>query len=80
MMKLTIRTKLLLGFGFVLLLTTAVNIYGLIQMNVLADLTTKINNHPLYVTRAVLTVDGYTIRMHRGMKDVLLQPGFPPTL
>ncbi|RKZ84944.1 MAG: hypothetical protein DRR19_17060, partial [Candidatus Parabeggiatoa sp. nov. 1] len=71
-MKLKIRAKLLLAFGLILLLTSAVNIYGLIQMDVLAGLTTKIYNHPLQVTRAVLTADGGIIKMHRGMKDVAL--------
>lgn len=71
-MKLNIRTKILFGFGFVLLLISAVNIYGLTQMEVLAELTTKIYDHPLQVTRAVLTADGYIIRMQRNMQDVLL--------
>jgi methyl-accepting chemotaxis protein len=71
-MKLKIRTKLLLAFGLILLLSSAVNIYGLIQMDVLAGLTTKMYNHPLQVTRAVLTADGGIIKMHRGMKDVAL--------
>jgi len=71
-MKLTIRTKLLLAFGLILLLSCAVNIYGLIQMDVLAGLTTKLFNHPLQVTRAILTADSGIIKMHRGMKDVAL--------
>lgn len=71
-MKLKIRTKLLLAFGLILLLSSAVNIYGLIQMDVLAGLTTKIYNHPLQVTRAVLSADGGIIKMHRSMKDVAL--------
>jgi len=71
-MKITIRTKLLLAFGLILLLSSAVNIYGLIQMNVLAGLTTKLFNHPLQVTRAVLTANSGIIKMHRSMKDVAL--------
>ncbi len=71
-MKLKIRAKLLLAFGLILLLTSAVNIYGLIQMDVLAGLTTKIYNHPLQVTRAVLTADSGIIKMHCGIKDVAL--------
>ncbi|MEK8017617.1 MAG: response regulator [Candidatus Parabeggiatoa sp.] len=71
-MKLKIRTKLLLAFAFILLFSSAVNIYGLFQMDVLADLTTKIYNHPLQVTRAVLTANTSIIKMHRSMKDVAL--------
>ncbi len=71
-MTINIRTKLLLAFGFVILLCSAVNIYGLIQMDVLAGLTTKIYNHPLQVTRAVLSADTGIVKMHRSMKDVAL--------
>ncbi|MDM8557585.1 response regulator [Candidatus Parabeggiatoa sp. HSG14] len=71
-MKLNIRTKLLLAFALILVLGSAVNIYSLIQMNVLAGLTTKIYNHPLQVTRAVLTANAEIIKMHRSMKDVAL--------
>jgi len=71
-MNLTIRTKLLLAFGSILLLSSAVNIYGLIQMDVLAGLTTKLFNHPLQVTRAVLSADNGIIKMHRSMEDIAL--------
>jgi signal transduction histidine kinase/CheY-like chemotaxis protein/phage tail protein X len=71
-MKLKIRTKLLFSFTFILLFSSLVSIYGLFQMNVLADLTTKIYNHPLQVTRAVLTANTGIIKMHRSMKDVAL--------
>jgi CheY-like chemotaxis protein/methyl-accepting chemotaxis protein len=71
-MQLNIRKKLLLAFGLILLLSTTVNIYGLIQMDVLAGLTTKLFNHPLQVTRAVLSADSGIIKMHRSMKDVAL--------
>ncbi len=71
-MKLNIRTKMLLGFAVVLILTGAVNIYALFQMDILAELTTNIYNHPLQVTRAVLSADLGIVKMHRGMKDVAL--------
>ena len=71
-MQLNIRKKLLLAFGLVLLLSTAVNIYALLQMDVLAGLTTKLFNHPLQVTRAVLSADSGIIKMHHSMKDVAL--------
>ncbi len=71
-MKLTIRTKLLLAFGLIILFSSVVNIYGLIQMEVLSGLTTKLFNHPLQVTRAVLTADNGIIKIHRSMKDIAL--------
>ncbi len=71
-MKFNILTKLILGFTFVLVLTSVVNIYALTQMDVLADLTTKIYNHPLQVTRAALSTDTGIVKIHRSMKDVAL--------
>ncbi len=71
-MKLTIRNKLLLAFGIILLFSSAVTIYSLIQMDMLSGLTAKLFNHPLQVTRAVLTADNNIIKMHRGMKDIAL--------
>ena len=79
-MKITIRTKLLLGFGVVLFLTSAVNIFSLFQMDHLANLTVDIYNHPLQVTRAVLRADGDIVRMHRSMKDVVLADNLTGTL
>ncbi|MBE9561287.1 MAG: MCP four helix bundle domain-containing protein, partial [Proteobacteria bacterium] len=67
-----LRTKLLLSFALILILTSITNIYGLFQMDVLANLTNKMYNHPLQVTRAVLTANINIIKMHRHMKDVAL--------
>jgi signal transduction histidine kinase/CheY-like chemotaxis protein/methyl-accepting chemotaxis protein len=41
-------------------------------MDMLAGLTTKLFNHPLQVTRAVLSADSGIVKMHRSMKDVAL--------
>lgn len=71
-MKFTIQSKLLTGFAMVLVLTLAVSIYGLLQMNTLAGLTTKIYDHPLQVTRAVLSADANIIKIRSSMKDVSL--------
>lgn len=71
-MKLNIRTELLLSFALVLLLVVGVNIYGLFEMDELANLTTRLYNHPLQVTRAVLSAHLDIIKMHHGMKDVAL--------
>jgi len=70
-MQLKIRTKLLLAFGFILILSSMVNIYSLFKMNDLAHLTTQIYNHPLTVTRSVLLANVNLIKMHRSMKDII---------
>ncbi|MCK5522600.1 MAG: response regulator [Thiomargarita sp.] len=70
-MQLKIRTKLLLAFGFILILSSIVNIYSLFKMNDLAHLTTQIYNHPLTVTRSVLLANVNLIKMHRSMKDII---------
>jgi methyl-accepting chemotaxis protein len=71
-MKLTIRIKILLGFAVVLLISSIVLVYDLVQMENLAKTTADLYNHPFQVTRAVLTADADIIRMHRSMKDVAL--------
>lgn len=71
-MKLNINRKLLLSFGAVLVIVGMVNVYGMIQMNYLAGLTTKMYDHPLRVTRAVLSAHTSIIKMHRGMRDVVI--------
>lgn len=71
-MTLNIRTKLLLGFGLVLVLAGGLNIYALIKMEHLADLTTRIYNHPLQVTRAVLSAHVGIIKIHREIKSLPL--------
>lgn len=71
-MKFSIRFKLLASFGLILLLSASVCFYALSEMNTLADLTVKLYNHPLRVTRAVLSADTGIVKMHRSMKDVAL--------
>ncbi len=71
-MKLDIRAQLLLAFGLVLLLTSAVTAYGLTQMNVLAGLTAQLYEHPFAVTRAALDAHLGIIQMQRSMQSVAL--------
>jgi methyl-accepting chemotaxis protein len=70
--NLSIRAKLLWGFILVLAVAGAANAFGIWQMNELADLTSKIYNHPLKVTRAAISADVEIVKMHRDMKDVAL--------
>ncbi len=67
-----IFAKLMSGFLLVLLLTGIGDYYSFTQMNRLSSLTTKIYNHPLQVTRAVLSADTNIVKIHRSMKDVAL--------
>jgi PAS domain S-box-containing protein len=67
-----ILTKLMSGFILVLVLNGMGNFYSFNQMNRLYDLTTNIFNHPLQVTRAVLSADTNIVKIHRSMKDVAL--------
>ncbi|HSH04371.1 MAG TPA: methyl-accepting chemotaxis protein [Anaerolineae bacterium] len=71
-MNLKLRSKILLGFTIVLIITSMVNIYSIVQMGTLADLTSRMFNHPLQVTRATISAHTDIIKMHRGMKDVVL--------
>ncbi len=67
----SIFAKLLSGFVFIIVITGIGDYYSYSQMNHLSDLTTKIFNHPLRVTRAVLSANICIIKMHRSMKDVV---------
>ena len=67
-----IFAKLISGFILVIAVTGIGDFYSYTQMNRLADLTNRIYNHPLRVTRAVLTADTNIVKIHRSMKDVAL--------
>jgi len=69
-MKISVRLGL--GFGVVILLLIATGLFSLNRMGVLAELTTKLYDHPFQVSNAVLEVDRNIVRMHRSMKDVVL--------
>jgi len=71
-MRLGLRFKLLSGFTFVVILMGAVNVYGISQMNLLASLTTEMYEHPLQVTKAVLSAHVDMIKLHRAVKDITL--------
>ena len=71
-MKLNLLPKLMLGFALVLALSSAANAYSIFQMNVLADLTMYMYEHPVAARRAALAAHVDIIKMHRGMKDLAL--------
>ncbi|MCW8332100.1 methyl-accepting chemotaxis protein [Photobacterium sp. SDRW27] len=67
-----IRNKLAGGVGFNILLLICLGVYFISQTEALSELTVKMYNHPLTVTRATISADAGIVRMHRGMKDVAL--------
>lgn len=67
-----IFTKLMAGFLLIQVFSGAGIFYSYVQMNRLSDFTSKIYNHPLQVTRAVLSADSHIVKIHRSMKDVAL--------
>ena len=69
---LTIRNKLVAGFIILITLTAVTGIFSLSHIKMLSGLTTSLYNHPLEVTRASLLADANIIRMHRSIKNILL--------
>jgi len=70
--KLTVRTRLLLGFILVILFLVSMLIFSIYQQNQLADLNLKQYKHPFMVTNGVARADGNIVRMSRLMKDIAM--------
>jgi len=70
--KLKISTRLFLSFGLMILLIMIVGLFALLQMQTLSELTTKLYQHPFTVSNAVRDVNIHIVKMHRGMKDIVL--------
>lgn len=68
----TIRSKLIIGCSLLIIIIIATGVTSLNRIDLLGNLTVKMYNHPLTVTRASLLADVGIIKMHRGMKDVAL--------
>lgn len=68
----TIRNKLVAGFVFLIVLIVITGAFSLKEINILSNLTVKLYNHPLTVTRASLQANVNIIKMHRSMKDIVL--------
>jgi len=64
--------RILAGFILIIAITGIGSFYSLTQMERLVELTTKVFNHPLRVTTAVLSADTNIVKIHRSMKDVAL--------
>ena len=70
--NISIGTRLVAGFGLLVLIASITGLFAIIQIRALADITTKIYNHPLVVSSAVRDIRADIIAMHRSMKDVAL--------
>ncbi len=70
--NLPITMRLVIGFGLVLGVFTALAVLALVEMRSLSALTDKLYRHPLAVSNAALKADGNIIAIHRSMKDVAL--------
>ena len=65
--NLSIKARLLIGFGAVLALTLGLGVFSMNTMDSLSGLTTKLYKHPFTVTTAMLqaaTASGATIVTH----------------
>jgi methyl-accepting chemotaxis protein len=70
-----IRTRLLTGFGLVVLFLVAV---GIVSLNNLAEqrkILADFYQHPFTVTNSIREVQAQVLRMHRGVKDAVLYYG-----
>lgn len=66
-----IRKKLVMNFSIVSLSMVILSGYFLSRIDLIGNLTIKMYEHPLSVTRAAIYADADIVRMHRGMKDVV---------
>ncbi len=68
----TIKATLISALLLVIALIISLGYFAMAQNNLLGDITVKLYQHPLAVTRASLMANNYIIKMHRSMKDVAL--------
>jgi nitrogen fixation/metabolism regulation signal transduction histidine kinase len=73
--KVKIRTRLIAGFGVVVLFLILVGALSLKNLIAQGRLLTEFYNHPFTVTNAILRADAQIVRIHRAMKDVALYAG-----
>jgi PAS domain S-box-containing protein len=70
--KITLQTRLALGFCLVMVLMGAVGIFALVQLNILSSTNLKMYQHPFTVSNAVLRVSGNIAKIHGVMELILL--------
>ncbi len=72
MKNLTIIRQLSIGFGLVLLILIATNVFSGIQQSQLAALTDSQYQHPFMVSNAVARVDANTAKIRRDVSELVL--------
>ena len=72
MLKLNIKTKIILGFGTLLVLTGVIGITAIRQINSINKEVEDIYNHPFTVSNAVRDINISIYAAHRSMKDVAM--------
>ena len=70
-----IRTRLLAGFGIVVLFLITVGTISLRNITEQRKILAEFHEHPFTVTNAIREAQENVIKMHRGMKDAVLYAG-----
>ncbi len=70
--NISIRARLMAGFGTVVLFLTVVGIMAVMKIKDEQELLTNLYNHPFTVSNALRTANTDIIRMDRGMKDIVM--------
>lgn len=68
----SVLSRLIAGFGAVIVLTLALGFFSLQQLESIAGMTDKLYRHPFTVTTNALQAKVGLVAMHRSMKDVAL--------
>lgn len=67
-----IGTRLGLSFGLLTLLLLSMGLFGMNRMGLLAELTSRLYEHPLMVSNAVIQANLNVVKIQNAMKDVLI--------
>ncbi len=68
--KISIKSRFILTFAFLLALLLGFGLFSIYQMNQLGSLTATLYQHPLRVSNRSLRASMGVVKMHRGMKDI----------
>jgi methyl-accepting chemotaxis protein len=67
-----IGMRLGIGFLIILICTTAVTLFAISRMEMLANTTVRLYKHPYTTSNSIGLVELNTVKMHRAMKDIVL--------
>jgi len=67
----SIRTRLVTGFGLILLITVAIGAFAVVRLHQLSELTEKLYDHPFTVSTETLQAQGAFTRMERFLGDLV---------